>query len=506
MFGFSGSKGGKLAGAIVALGCALALSGCSDSLNVNLPADLTNDALNDPVGAASQINSVIVLFENSMSEFKYTIHGHEDGGEVVFMSPSIGSGIFAYSANAPDFTASNTAGSPPIGFMASRRFAVDLHDKLNGWTTAQVKDKAKDLAITSIYEGATYAWMASTLCEGSLDGGKLMSQTDMYALANTTLNRAITEITAAGDFAMPYNIASSAMNMALGLKAQNEWMSGDLTSAAADAAKIPTGYFAYITREATATRRNLNYYNGPEARFALLQGVIDWWKGPSRQANPATGKTWPDVLPYTGYQELGILPDGRAIRDDGLPIRTKPAAGNTIVQNYRTAIEDTAVPDTRVPTIIGLIGGKSTPSYIANKFSGGEAQYVPLVNWKEMVLIRAEAAGGQGAIDLVNTLRAADKLPAVTYLAASDKEGIRRMIIEERRRALFQEGRYYYTKLKNLDLLWFPRNQGNMPNAGTPYQGGVRMAMPDNEYLVNVNIADINKRGSGCDASSKPIF
>ena len=120
--------------------------------------------------------------------------------------------------------------------------------------------------------------------------------------------------------------------------------------------------------------------------------------------------------------------------------------------------------------------------------------------------IRAEAEGGQGAIDRVNEMRTADNLPKVTYLAANDAAGIRRMIIEERRRALMLEGRFYYTKLKNLDVTWFPRNQGNMPTAGTQYQGGVRMAMPDNEYILNPNVLDINKRGTGCDAASKPIF
>jgi hypothetical protein len=210
------------------------------------------------------------------------------------------------------------------------------------------------------------------------------------------------------------------------------------------------------------------------------------------------------VIPFTGYTELGILPDGRAVRDDGLPIRV--AGNGQIEQKYRTPIENTAVRDTRVPHIIGLVGGKSTLSYIATKFNAGEGQYMPLVNWQEMVLIRAEAEGGQGAIDRVNQLRQAAGLPLVTYLSAGDAEGIRRMIIEERRRALMLEGRYYYTKTKNPDLLWFPRLQGNMPTAGQPYQGGVRLAMPDNEYVLNPNIEDLNKRGTGCDAKIRPSF
>jgi hypothetical protein len=495
----------KAAGAALALSLTLGLGGCSDLLDVELPSDLTADALNDPVSAGTQINSTIVLFENALSRFMYIIHGHEDGGEVVLMSPQIGSGEFGYTGTAPQFSAETPTSGPQTGFMGARRFAKDLHEKLDKtWTVAQVPQRARYLAITSLYEGAVYGWMASTLCEGSLDAGPLMTQAQMHALADQTLTRAITEIGAAGgDFAMPFGISSSALNMAYGLRAQNRWMAGDLTGARADAERIPQGFYAYITREATSTRRNLPYYNGPRSRFAALQGVVDWWQSSRRQPNPATGQLWPEVIPFTGYQELGILPDGRATRDDGLPIRL--AGDGTIEQKYRTPIENTAVRDPRTPHLIGQVNGRGI-AYVGTKFNTSEAQYMPLVNWQEMVLIRAEAEGGAGAIARVNQLRTAAGLPQVTYLAATDAQGIRRMIIEERRRALMFEGRYYYTKLKNLDLLWFPRREGNMPTAGSQYQGGVRLTMPDTEYQLNPNILDLNKRGSGCDAKSKPTF
>jgi hypothetical protein len=406
--------------------------------------------------------------------------------------------------------------------MQARLFASNLHEKLDkSWTTAQVPLRARYLAISSMYEGAVYAWMGATLCEGAVNGGKMLTQAEMYALADQTLTRAITEIGAAGgDFAMPFGIATSALQMTYGFRAQNRWMSGDLAGAKADAERVPNRFYAYMTRENTATRRNLNFYNGPSARFASLQGVVDWWQSATFQPNPANGQRWPTVIPFTGYTDLGILPDGRAVRDDGLPIRLAGPAGiPALAEKYRQPGEDAAVADTRVPWITGIVGGKSTITFIATKwpncavsvcgnFGGGtgEAAYIPLVNWKEMMLIRAEAEGGQGAIDRVNEIRTADGLPRVTYLAATNTQGIRRMIIEERRRTLFQEGRYYYTKLKNLDLLWFPRLQGRMPTAGTAYQGGVRMAMPDTEYQLNANIADLNKRGSGCDAASRPSF
>jgi hypothetical protein len=120
-----------------------------------------------------------------------------------------------------------------------------------------------------------------------------------------------------------------------------------------------------------------------------------------------------------------------------------------------------------------------------------------------MILIRAEAEGGQKAIDLVNQLRAADKLPLVTYADPGNAEQIRYMIIEERRRALYLEGRFYFTKVKNLDLLWFPRHQGKQ-FGDARYGGAVRLIMPGSEYDLNPNLTRAD-RATGCSQYERPV-
>src|SRR5687768_10678301 len=83
-------RGRRRAGIAALLGLALgALAGCSDLLDVELPAELTDDALNDPTGAATQLNSAILEFENAYNEFFWTLHGREDGGEINFRSPGV---------------------------------------------------------------------------------------------------------------------------------------------------------------------------------------------------------------------------------------------------------------------------------------------------------------------------------------------------------------------------------------------------------------------------------
>jgi hypothetical protein len=336
--------------------------------------------------------------------------------------------------------------------------------------------------------------MGSALCESAIGGGELLTSDQTLALADEWLTKALTEIQATGgDFPVPYGIATSARTMTLGLRAQVRWMKGDNAGAAADAALVPNGFRAFATREATPARLNKPYNSGTENRYHELYDVIDFWKG---LPNPATGQSWPAQIPFTGYRSLGILPNGRAVRDDGLPIRT---AGP-----YRTAEESTAVPDTRVRTVVQQLNGASYATQMNARY-GSQGDDIPIVNWKEMILIRAEAAGGQTAIDLVNQIRLADNLPRVTYLTgAATPLQIRQMIIEERRRALWLEARFFYTKLKNLDILWFPRSSGQSPAKGNQFRGGIRFIMPDTEFQFNKNL-NLGQRATGCAAGQRPI-
>ena len=469
---------------VVAL-LACSLAACDDLLEVDLPASLTDDALNNPASARTLVNSFISHFEQQYNEHVWETFGREDGGEVQLSSGGTDSGYFTYGVSSGRFG----------GMAEARRYAYHLHDKLEqDWTAAQVPERARYLALSSIYAGAALGFMGSTLCEITVDAGELLTADAALTLADEWLTKALSEISGAGaDFAVPYGISTSARNMAYGLRAQVRWMKGDNTGALADATQIPRGFFAYVTREATPSRRNKPYYSGTAIKYQELFDVIDFWQG---LPNPLTGQAWPNPIPFTGYRNLGILPDGRAVREDGLPIRT---AGS-----YRTAVEDNAVADGRVKSLRAFVQGLAgEQSYVPARY-GTEGDDIPLVSWKEMVLIRAEIEGGQRAIDLVNELRTADNLPRVTYAEPGNAQQIRYMIVEERRRSLYLEARYFQTKLKNPDVLWFPRANGKSPRKGNSYQGGVRWLMPNAEYQRNTNLS-MEARATGCAQHQRPV-
>jgi hypothetical protein len=497
----------------VALGFSFGAAACDELLEVELPAQLGDEALEDPAGAESVVITFIEHFEQAVDLMIWQFHGHEDGGEIYLASPGTNAGDMTYGTSADGGARSSVQLGTATGYegwfqelTTSVRFAKFLHDKLDKeWTVQQVPNRARYMAFASIYEGAALTRLGESMCEAAINGGQLMAPNEVLDQAIGVLNRAITQITAlpGGDVALPYGISTSAKNMAYGLRAQAKWMKGDLTGAATDAAVVPNGFTAWVTRDANAARNNKAHFAGTLNRYAELYDVVNWWLPPTR-TNPVTGQPWPQIIPYTGYLFLGILPDGRAVRDDGLPIR-QPGAKAGI-----PGIEPTAVKDTRVPFFLGQVAGAGGAAArgIHQRYAAADSD-IPTVNWKEMILIRAEQVGGQGAIDLVNTLRTADNLPRVTYLtgATATPAQIRQLIIEERRRALFLEGRFLMTKIKNVDILWFPRAQGQTPGAGRALGGGVRFTMPDSEYLYNPNAnGDLNLRGTKCAQHERPII
>lgn len=205
---------------------------------------------------------------------------------------------------------------------------------------------------------------------------------------------------------------------------------------------------------------------------------------------------------HTGYLDLAIDSEGRAV-DNG---------GNAITTASTTDVVGALTGDTRVPHVIGNTAGG--PDNVEAKYGDLSAD-IPLVNWRELRLIQAEAAGpGAAATALVNSLRTADGLPAISgayeTLVNSDADAHLHMVIEERRRALWLEARYYATKLQHTDMLWFPRATGDLVNAGASYVlgGQVRYLLPADEYQINPNFRDngaLALRGTGCPIEQAPV-
>lgn len=476
----------------LALGLAVTVAGCENALDVELPGQITLDATFVPSQADVLVASAIADIECGLSDFiAFNAAGAEDVatkttgwyGSSLQYDPSPGGTCHGNSTSLGSF----------ISMQKGRWMAEQTYGYLTDeWTDAEVANRNRLQATAAIYAGLTYTFYGELYCEITADTGPLMSWQQSLDKAEEWYTKALTHI-GGSDFAIPNGVAPSAQQFAYLLRARTRLAQGDLSGAQQDAAMVQQGFVANITRDGGGEQRrwnrvfaNQNLTNG----WVSVVGPVNNWIGSGRP--DATGKVWPTVIPFTGYWNLGILPDGRAVTADEYPITTTANA--------------TAVADTRVPVVpTGTIGGPLRyPIHIQEKYIGEDAD-IPLAKWEEAWLIIAQAAGGQEAIERVNAIRTAAGLPTVSYLSAGDAAGIEDMIIEEIRREHFLEGRFWPAKLR-YDL-WFPRGVGQ-DNWGQTYNTGVRLVMPTNEFTLNPNLVENGGealRGSMCSAEENPV-
>jgi hypothetical protein len=497
---------------------------CDNVLDVELPHILSDDAVDSPGTAELQVNSAIGLFECGYSSMAWTALGHEDVQESI---AGVAQTAHSYLQIAPtgncDASSQGTAWFDQI--MGARTMLTRAPSRLVPSATGNglgVYDRMQDewqlgaseerlSSIAAIYVAASLTVLGEFFCEVAFDGSELLTPPEVLAVAEAWItDRALVHIANSGGFAMPHGIATSAQNMARALRARIRWANGDLAGAVADAASIPQGFTAWVTRDAGDTRRNKIYHASFEIGYSGMNGVVDWWNPAARRPNPVTGVSWPNPIPFTGYLFLGIMPDGRTLEAGNIPVRW--AQEVRTLGNPPTPLGNGALADTRVLTTMKAMLSPKTPGEAPARYASNDDD-IPLVTWEEMRLIQADYEHSLGnynnAIDFVNVLRTARGLPLVSGAYRSsltdgtaDADDVRYLLLEERRREFYAEGgRYWSTKIKNTDVLWFPRGEGSAPFAARPLQGGVRMALPNSVYQLNphfVALGGLSARGVGC--------
>jgi hypothetical protein len=469
---------------------------------VELPGNITSDATFVPGQASLLVNSAIADIECGLSDFiAFESAGYEDN-----TTRTVGWWGSRFERAVTPNQGSCSTGETSVGWFTplqkGRWMAEQVYGKLeNDWDVSQVPNREQLMAEAAIYAGIVYTHLGEFFCEVTVDAGPKMGWQQSLQVADQWFTDALTHITAAGgDFAIPTGITTSAQQMAYLLRARARFAQNTPATdalAASDAQMITQGFSSYVSRESGGerTRWNRVYSAHVGLGWVVLLGPVYWWTGTSSTMPTLLGGgAWPAIIPFTGYWELAVLPDGRAVTDAGYPITLADAG----------AVADPRVP--AAPTSVTGVGGGAGPN---DYEQWGQLKYTaqgddfPLAKWEEAWLIRAQVAGGATAISLVNDIRTARGLPPVTYLTgASPAADITRMVLEEIRRSHFMEtGRWWSAKLR-YDL-WFPRGEDqDIWNFG--YQTGVRMVYPNGEYTTNPNLTDADQ-GSGCAPNQNPI-
>lgn len=173
-------------------------------------------------------------------------------------------------------------------------------------------------------------------------------------------------------------------------------------------------------------------------------------------------------------------------RSENRVFRANNTNGTVTVDSTYRNVRFLGVPDPRVPVSDAGRGG-SLPSvrlWVQNKYTSLAAP-IPLATWREALLIRAEVAGGQEAVGIINQLHARVGLPP--FVSASEPE-IQAQVIEERRRELFLESHRLYDTIRFAVPLK-PAAGSPFPNGGGTYGDNKCLPLPDVERLNNPNIS-----------------
>ncbi len=431
---------------ILALFAVMAAGGCSldDILSVRVPGKVLEEALADPALAEVLVTGVVAEVECSWNQYAAGAAHHSD--EYVPTSGNLTMRNWGqrkiYSSDAG--YAQGTCGDwgyPMFTPLHTARFqAQDVADRLDGFSPEDVENIGLLKAKAAVWGAFPLIAMGEGFCAMAIDGGAKLTPADVRMEAERRFTDAIALAQAAGDEAL--------LTQAYAGRARVRLAMGSYDGVLSDAGHVPDGFMAQVTRDASESRR-YNYY------FERL--------------NAPTGfRAHGSVADH--FHDLTIGPDGMPATGDGV----KDARAN--VKTDGTQAADFA-----------------TVLYYHDKYNSRSAP-IPLADWTEARIFEAEALAmkgdAAGALNKINALRKAFKLPEVTKSVPAGE--IMDLVREERRRQLFVLGGHRLFDMLRFDIPFLGEPGSIHPNGidqtGAEYGSLTCFELPDVEIKGNENI------------------
>jgi hypothetical protein len=236
----------------------LAMTACSNVLEVEFPGRVPAELIDDPTLAAVLIKGVIGDLECAYNNYTAATAAHSDEFET---ANSNGTGATwgerGITSDFEDYITGPCEGTfTSFGIhtvMHTARYqAEDVYARLQAWTDQQVPNRAKYLATARIYGAYPYIFFGETYCEIAFDGGAPVTPAASLAIAETRLAEGITLAQAAGDDDL-LNMARVAMGrVKIDLQ---KW-----AEAATVAAQVTPGYLKMADRGTENDRRYNKLY------------------------------------------------------------------------------------------------------------------------------------------------------------------------------------------------------------------------------------------------------
>jgi starch-binding outer membrane protein, SusD/RagB family len=375
-------------GAVRAL-CAVAatgllMAGCDAldrALQVEAPGNVDASDLAQPGNAHLLVSGTIADFECALGA--YIVNAGLLGNEL--SEASITAGRFTLDsrnigATSP-FGEFSCSGNPP-GIYVPLSTAIWTSNnalaRLEGWSDAEVTNRARHIATTAAYSGYAHTLMGEGFCSAVIEpDGAELTPAQVFAVAETRFTQAIT--------AAP---ADSILNLAQLGRARVRLNLGNGAGSLSDANAVlaRNATFAKVATASTASGRRWNrvgdeFFGG---RITVAESYRNLTVG--GQADPRVAVTNTNTR---GHDNVTFV---------------------WVANKYGTARAATQ---------------RSLP--------------VPLAHWREARLIAAEAAGFPAGLTHLNVLRQHHGLPLATAATAAEYQ---QLIVQERARELFLEGHH----------------------------------------------------------------
>lgn len=373
----------------------LAYAGCDsldDLLAVDLPGQVTDDALSGPLLAETLVRSAQGDFECSFVGH-YFITGIW-AQELIHTGSQVGTMEYQQRVRASEnygIGDCTTHRGPVWRPMHQTRKIADIAiERLDEMPEGSVANLDFLKAWGYAYGGYATLLLAEPFC-GFVENGDRELRPREYAFedAERRFTLAIQHAEAALNGARG-DEARDILNMALVGRARTRLNLGDNPGVLEDASRVDVGYVRYATYDASPRRRN---------------SMLGSWVGGATLVLLPT--EWPD-----DYENLTVGQIAYPWDVDG-------------------------VPDPRLPVIYRGQHTRGFPWFNAAHLVLEDDTDMPFASWREAQLMIAEVHGGQVAVDIINTLRDTYDLP---HFSSGDPIAIRDQVREERRRELLMQG------------------------------------------------------------------
>lgn len=334
--------------AVAALAASPLVVACESLLDVDQPAAVTADFLEDPANAPLLVTSAIAAFECAFAEYVVAggLIGNElwDGQLAARQWPydrrsfdgSTGDGYAVWTCDFRDPGVYQTLST--ARFMAD--FALDV---LQGASDAEVANRAQLIATAHAYGGYSRLLLGEGMCSAAIDGGPELTSQQIFALAEEEFTAALNS-----------SPSSDVANLARVGRARARLNQGKAAEALADAQQVPAGFVKYATY------------------------------------SPASYRSSNRVWTYNNRDELS------SVEDDFHNLTWKG------VPDPRVPVQD----ESRLTA-----GDDLTPFWTQQKYTAQDSP-IAIARYAEAQLIIAEVEGGQTAVDIINALHGAAGLPA----------------------------------------------------------------------------------------------